>query len=253
MEQNEFELFYQPRISIPENRIVGAEALLRWRHREKGLVAPSHFIPLCEETGLIEPIGAWVLEQAARQQKAWQDRGHSLGVSINLSPRQFQNGGLLPLIRHIVTRSGCDPRLMELELTESMIMGNDSRVTRTLQVLNELGFGITIDDFGTGYSNLAYIQRYPVSCLKIDRSFIGDLKTNSAITELIISMCHLIKARIVAEGVETNEQLAWLRKRRCHEYQGYLFSPALPLDQFNQLLVRKDFTPGQGNPIALVG
>jgi diguanylate cyclase len=236
LEHGEFELFYQPRVSISSNRIVGAEALLRWRHREKGLVGPNQFISICEETGLIEPIGAWVLETAARQQKIWQTRGHPITVSVNLSPRQFRHEGLLPLVRQIAAETRCDPALMELELTESMIMGNDDKVAESLQVLHDLGFSISIDDFGTGYSNLAYIQRYPVSCLKIDRSFVADLKTNSAITELIISMCQLIKAKIVAEGVETKEQLTWLKNKRCHEYQGYLFSQPVALDQFDILL-----------------
>jgi diguanylate cyclase (GGDEF)-like protein len=237
LEQGEFELFYQPRVSIADNCIVGAEALLRWRHPEKGLVGPSHFIALCEETGLIEPIGTWVLETAARQQKAWQDNGYRITVSVNLSPRQFRNERLLSVIRRIITATGCDPTLLELELTESMIMGNDERVASTLRVLSDLGFGISIDDFGTGYSNLAYIHRYPVNCLKIDRSFVADLTTKSAITEVIISMCHLINAKIVAEGVETEEQLTWLRDKKCHEYQGYFFSPPVALDEFDGLLV----------------
>jgi diguanylate cyclase len=236
LEQDEFELFYQPRVSIADDRVVGAEALLRWRHPEKGLVGPSHFIALCEETGLIEPIGAWVLETAARQQKAWQDAGYPISVSVNLSPRQFRNERLLTLIRQIALSTGCDPTLLELELTESSIMGSDHRVTETLRVLSDIGFSISIDDFGTGYSNLAYIHRYPVNCLKIDRSFVADLPTNSAITEVIISMCHLIKAKIVAEGVETKEQLLWLRDKSCHEYQGYLFSPPVARFEFDQLL-----------------
>ena len=253
LEQREFELFYQPRVSIAENRIVGAEALLRWRHREKGLVGPDQFISVCEETGLIEPIGAWVLETAARQQRIWQDSGHPITVSVNLSPRQFQNESLLPLVRQITAETGCDPTLMELELTESMIMGDDDKVAETLQVLSGLGFSISIDDFGTGYSNLAYIQRYPVTCLKIDRSFVADLKTNSAITELIISMCQLIKAKIVAEGVETEEQLAWLRKKRCHEYQGYLFSRPVALDEFDGLLAGMNSDRRRRGRLALVG
>jgi diguanylate cyclase (GGDEF)-like protein/PAS domain S-box-containing protein len=239
LDQGEFEVFYQPRVSIADNQIVGAEALLRWHHREKGLVGPSQFIALCEETGLIEPIGAWVFETAAQQQRLWQNGGYPIRVSVNLSPRQFRNEGLLSVVRQITAKTGCDPTLMELELTESMIMGNDDKVDETLRVLSDLGFSVSIDDFGTGYSNLAYIQRYPVNCLKIDRSFVADLTTNSAITELIISMCHLIEAKIVAEGVETEEQLAWLRKKGCHEYQGYLFSPPVALDQFARLLVER--------------
>jgi diguanylate cyclase (GGDEF)-like protein/PAS domain S-box-containing protein len=236
IEHGEFELFYQPRVSIADNQIVGAEALLRWRHREKGLVGPSQFIALCEETGLIEPIGEWVLETAAQQQRHWQVAGYPVRVSVNLSPRQFRNGTLLSLVRRIAAKTRCDPTLMEFELTESMIMGNDDKVDESLRTLIDLGFSISIDDFGTGYSNLAHIQRYPFNCLKIDRSFVADLTTSSAITELIISMCHLIKAKIVAEGVETEEQLAWLRKKGCHEYQGYLFSPPVALDQFDRLL-----------------
>jgi diguanylate cyclase (GGDEF)-like protein/PAS domain S-box-containing protein len=253
LEQREFELFYQPRVSIAENRIVGAEALLRWRHRTKGLVGPNQFISVCEETGLIEPIGAWVLETAARQQRIWQERGYPIAVSVNLSPRQFRNQSLLPLVRRITAETGCDPALMEFEITESILMGNDDKITETLQVLSELGFSISIDDFGTGYSNLAYIQRYPVTCLKIDRSFVADLKTNGAITELIISMCQLIKAKIVAEGVETEEQLAWLREKRCHEYQGYLFSRPVALDQFEGLLAGMNSDRRQRGRLALVG
>ncbi len=253
VEQGEFELFYQPRVSIAEDRIVGAEALLRWRHRVKGLVGPNHFISVCEETGLIEPIGAWVLETAARQQRVWQERGHPIAVSVNLSPRQFGNERLLPLVRRTIAETGCDPSRIELEITESILMGNDDKVRETLEELSDLGFAVSIDDFGTGYSNLAYIQRYPVTCLKIDRSFIADLKTNNAITELIISMCKLINAKIVAEGVETEEQLAWLRAKKCHEYQGYLFSRPVPVHEFDGLLEQMDSAYGRRAHLALVG
>ena len=236
LDQGEFELFYQPRVGMADNRIVGAEALLRWRSPKKGIVSPDAFISICEETGLIEPIGAWVLETAARQQRQWREHGHPISVSVNLSARQFRDDNFLTLVKDIVARTGCDPRLMEFELTESMIMGNDDKVTQTLRALYDLGFAISIDDFGTGYSNLAYIQRYPFSALKIDRSFVADLTNNSAITELLISMCHLIKATIVAEGVETIEQLDWLAAHGCHEYQGYLFSRPAPLCAFDAML-----------------
>ena len=241
--RGEFELYYQPRVSIADNAIVGAEGLLRWRRPEKGLIYPDDFIPLCEETGLIEQIGAWVLETAARQQRIWQEDGHAITVSVNLSARQFRNENFLQRIRSIAADTGCNPSRIELELTESMIMGNDHRVADTLTALSALGYTISIDDFGTGYSNLAYIQRYPVNCLKIDRSFVADLSVNSAIPDLIISMCHLIKAKIVAEGVETQDQLDWLRARQCHEYQGYLFSPPLTRDAFDALLVTSKRDP----------
>jgi len=252
LEQQEFEVFYQPRVSIAGNQIVGAEALLRWRHPTKGLVPPDQFIAICEETGLIEPIGAWVLETAARQQKAWRERGYPIVVSVNISPRQFSTDSLLPLVRDVVATTGCYPTLMELEITESVLMGRSDKVVETLQVLSNLGFGISIDDFGTGYSNLGYIQRYPVTCLKIDRSFVADLKKSSAITELIISMCGVLNAKVVAEGVETEEQLTWLHKKKCHEYQGYLFSRPVALDEFDVLLTRTDCR-GQSRPrLALV-
>jgi diguanylate cyclase (GGDEF)-like protein len=236
LEEQEFEVFYQPRVSVADNQIVGAEALLRWRHGTKGLVGPNEFISICEETGLIEPLGEWVLETAARQQKAWQDQGYLLDVSVNLSPRQFRNKMLLPIVGRITDETGCDPTHIDLEITESMLMGSDDDIGETLRTLSGLGF--RIDDFGTGYSNLSYIQRYPVSCLKIDRSFIADLKKNSAITKLIISLCKMINAKVIAEGVETEEQLAWLRKNECNEYQGFLFGPPTTVDEFDRLLVQ---------------
>lgn len=245
LEEREFEVFYQPRVSIPDNRIVGAEALLRWRHGTKGLVGPGEFISICEETGLIEPLGEWVLETAAKQQKAWQDQGYLLDVSVNLSPRQFRNKMLLPIVGRITEETGCDPTHIDLEITESMLMASDDEIGETLRTLSALGFRISIDDFGTGYSNLSYIQRYPVSCLKIDRSFIADLKKNSAITKLIISLCKMIGAKVIAEGVETEEQLAWLRKNECNEYQGFLFSPPTTVSEFERVLVQ---TNTQGEP-----
>jgi diguanylate cyclase (GGDEF)-like protein len=249
--QNEFELFYQPRVSIVDNRIVGAEALIRWRHRTRGLVLPGEFIAVCEETGLIEPIGTWVLETAARQQRMWSDRGYPINVSVNLSPRQFRNKGLIANVRRIVAETGCEPSRLELEITESVLMGNDDSVGDALQTLSDLGFRISIDDFGMGYSNLAYIQRYPVKCLKIDRSFVGDLQTNSAITELIISMCKLLDVNIVAEGVETEEQLEWLQRKNCHEFQGYLFSRPVCVADFEALLAATNGLPAAVAPLAM--
>ncbi len=237
VELDQFELFYQPQVSFETNAITGAEALIRWRHPTRGLLAPGAFITVAEETGLVEPIGNWVIAEAAAQQKRWEQEGHNIKVSINLSPRQFRSDALIPVIQKAVEAEGCDPAMLDLEITESMLMGDNQRIISALEQLHEMGFNLAVDDFGTGYSNLAYLQRYPISCLKIDRSFIRDLNKTSAITELIISMCKLIDVNIVAEGVEEVEQLEWLRERGCHQYQGFYFSPPVPVGEFRQKLL----------------
>ncbi|MBK7263489.1 MAG: EAL domain-containing protein [Rubrivivax sp.] len=235
LERGEFELFYQPKLTI-DNRLVGAEALLRWRHPERGLVSPAVFVPVCEEIGLIGDIGAWVIESAARQQVRWRDQGHRLQVALNLSPRQLAGTQLLDTVRAVVASTGCDPRSLELEVTESMLLGNDLHTRRLLTQLSEMGFSIAIDDFGTGYSNLAYLQRYPIRTLKIDRSFVQAIGQSSTLTEVIVMMCKALNLHMVAEGVERADQLAWLAERGVHEYQGFLFSPPLPVAEFDQLL-----------------
>ena len=253
LDNDQFELYYQPQVSFEDNRITGAEALLRWRHPTRGVLAPGAFITVAEESGLVEPIGDWVIAAAASQQKRWQDAGHPINVSINLSPRQFRSDNLIPTIQRAVETEGCDPSMLDLEITESMLMGDSQRIINALQQLHEMGFNLAIDDFGTGYSNLAYLQRYPISCLKIDRSFIVDLNKTSAITELIISMCKLLRVKIVAEGVEEIEQLDWLRKKGCHQYQGYYFSPPVPVPEFEQnLLAQHPATGDTSVPSSLV-
>ena len=238
-ERGEFELYYQPRLSIAEGRIIGAEALLRWHHPTRGLVLPGAFIPHAEKTGLIDRIGTEVIRAAAAQQRAWAVAGHDVSVSINLSAHQFRDPHLKTTIAEIVAATGCEPRRIQVEITESMLVGDDRTTAETLEALTALGFSIAIDDFGTGYSNLATIQRHPIDTLKIDRSFIATLETQPALAELIIGMCHLLDLRTIAEGVETEEQLAWLKARNCHEYQGYLFSPAIPGEAFDELLDRQ--------------
>ena len=239
VDAGEFELFYQPQVSFDTGRITGGEALLRWRHAERGLLNPGDFITVAEETGLIEPIGEWVISNAAKQQRRWAEQGHDLRVSINLSPRQFRGDTLVSTIENIIAQDDCDPSMLDLEITESMLMGDNQRIIQALTQLHERGFKLAVDDFGTGYSNLAYLQRYPISCLKIDRSFVHDLHKTSAITQLIISMCKLLKVRIVAEGVEDIHQLEWLKLKGCHQYQGFYFSKPVPVDQFDQLLARE--------------
>ncbi|MGI9413199.1 MAG: putative bifunctional diguanylate cyclase/phosphodiesterase [Hyphomicrobiales bacterium] len=250
VDNEEFELFYQPQVSFHTGQITGGEALLRWRHEQRGLLNPGDFIAVAEETGLIEPIGEWVIAHAADRQKQWADQGHDLKVSINLSPRQFRSEALVPTIEKVAATDGYNPAMLDLEITESLLMGDNQRIIHALQRLHEMGFNLAVDDFGTGYSNLAYLQRYPISCLKIDRSFVRDLHKTSAITQLIISMCKLLKVRIVAEGIEDVHQLEWLKLKGCHEYQGFYFSPPVPVAEFDQLLTRNDKTlvPGQPQP-----
>ena len=231
-------VYFQPRVEVATGRIVGAEALVRWCHPQRGMIPPDVFIPVCEDCGLICELGAMVLEVSARQQVAWAAQGWWLKISVNLSPRQFFYNALLQDVRDILDRTGCDPRGIELEITESVLLGHDGRTVATLEALNALGLAIAIDDFGTGYSNLAYLHRYPVDTLKIDRSFIRSLDDLPALTEMIVTMCQVLKVNMVAEGVETAEQLAWLRARGVHEYQGFLFSPAVPPPTFERLLQR---------------
>jgi diguanylate cyclase (GGDEF)-like protein len=239
LEQGEFEVFYQPRLAFDTEAIVGAEALLRWHHPTRGLVLPGAFIPFAEKTGLIDKIGACVLREAALQQKAWAEAGFDVSISINLSARQFRDPRLAEMTRGVVAETGCDPRRLQIEITESMLIGDDQVSAQTLRALADLGLSIAIDDFGTGYSNLGTIHRHPIDTLKIDHSFVATLETRPALAELIIGMCRLLDMRIVAEGVETEEQMAWLKARNCHEYQGYLFSPAIPADHFEELLRRQ--------------
>ncbi|MFN0185465.1 MAG: putative bifunctional diguanylate cyclase/phosphodiesterase [Aquabacterium sp.] len=237
LERGEFELFYQPKLTI-DNRLVGAEALLRWRHPERGLVSPLVFVPVCEEIGLIGQIGDWVLETAALQQVRWRDAGHTLKMAVNLSPRQLAGAQLVASVQDIVQRTGCRPGDLELEITESVLVGNDQHTRRVLELLHSMGFTIAIDDFGTGYSNLAYLQRYPLQTLKIDRSFVQTIGESDTLTEVIIVMCKALNLHMVAEGVERPEQLAWLAERGVQEYQGYLFSPPMPVAEFDHLLSR---------------
>ena len=236
LERGEFELFYQPKLTV-DNRLVGAEALLRWRHPERGLVAPSIFVPVCEEIGLIGLIGEWVLEAAARQQVRWREAGHALKVAVNLSPRQLAAPQLVARVQDIVARTGCQPGDLELEVTESVLLGNDLHTRRMLGQLHAMGLSIAIDDFGTGYSNLAYLQRYPIHTLKIDRSFVQAIGRSATLTEVIIMMCKALNLHMVAEGVERPEQLAWLAERGVHEYQGFLFAPPMPVAEFDALLL----------------
>jgi len=217
-------------VDIRTGLITGVEALLRWKHPRRGLVAPSQFIPLAEETGLIVPIGEWVIATACARIKSWQDLGLAqLSVAVNLSARQFADPMLVSRLTQIIRASGLDPSHLELEITESVAMSNGELTVVALEKLKALGVKIAIDDFGTGYSSLSYLKRFPIDTLKIDRSFIRDIPMDSGdkkITRAIIAMAHSFKLTVVAEGVETAEQLAFLRTQRCDVAQGFfLYRP----------------------------
>lgn len=240
IDRKEFELFYQPKVDIPSGRIIGAEALIRWHHPEMGMVSPVRFIPMAEETGLIVPIGEWVLRTACAQNKAWQDAGLPfISVSVNLSARQFSQEGLVESVATMLDSMGLAPKHLELELTESIVMNSAELFVTKLQELQDLGVQLSIDDFGTGYSSLSYLKRFPLHHLKIDQSFVRDIATDAddaAITSTVISLGHSLNLKVIAEGVETEEQLAFLREHNCDEMQGYYFSRPLPANEFATLL-----------------
>ena len=239
LERQEFVLHYQPQVDLRSGRIVGMEALIRWQHPELGMVAPHRFIGLAEETGLIVPIGAWVLRTACAQAKAWQDAGHGpLRVAVNLSPRQFGEPGLLADIAGVLAATGLPPACLDIELTEGLFMHDVALAVDLLHKLKGLGLALSIDDFGTGYSSFSYLRKFPIDVLKIDRSFVSDIRRDdeAAIVVSIIALAHNLKLRVIAEGVESEDQLDYLRRNGCDEMQGYHFSPPIAAGPFEQLL-----------------
>ena len=237
VKESALKLHYQPIVRIADRTIIGAEALLRWHDDEHGEIAPQVFIPLAEESGLIHILGDWVLKSAAEQCAAWRKAGVELTVSINLSGRQFYRDDLAQRISDIVRNAGCQPSWIELEVTESSLLHDLDAIRKVLQRLRDEGFSVAIDDFGTGYSSLSHLKHFPIDTLKIDISFIADLETDpgdAAITEAIIALARGLNLRVVAEGVGTSGQLAFLEARECHGFQGFLFSEAMPPDEFSE-------------------
>ena len=236
----QFELHYQPKVDTTTGMIHGAEALLRWRHPQRGLVPPAEFIPLAEACGLIESIGGWVVREGCRQARAWQDQGlPPLRVAVNLSAMQFRHGNLLHLIRDALNAASLEPRFLEVEITESALMSDPEESVAILEQLSRMGVVVSVDDFGTGYSSMSYLHRFPIDKLKIDRGFISELMScadDATIVRAIVSLAHSLRLKVVAEGVETNEQLDLLKQLGCDQYQGYQFSPAVPPAEFAGLL-----------------
>jgi diguanylate cyclase (GGDEF)-like protein len=244
LERNELALHYQQKVNLKTGQICGAEALVRWLHPEWGLVRPARFIPLAEETGLIVSIGEWVLREACRQTRAWLDEGLEPGtVSVNLSVRQFRQEGLVRSVSRILEETGLEPSRLEMELTESMVMHNVDAAIAILQGLKQLGVRLSVDDFGTGYSSLSYLKDLPIDTLKIDRSFVRDIGAGEeadegVLAQAIISLAHALHLKVIAEGVETDPQMRFLRRHQCDEVQGFFHGEPVAPEQHARLLIR---------------
>jgi diguanylate cyclase len=240
---NQFELHYQPKVDTATGRINSAEALIRWRHPERGLLPPAEFIPIADECGLLDAIGEWVLREACRQGRIWQQRGpRALRVAVNLAPSQFRLVDLVGQIRRALDASGLDPTLLEIELTETAVMSDAEESVHILEAISRMGVLVSVDDFGTGYSSMSYLRRFPIDKLKIDRCFVEQMTArpeDASIVGAIISLAHSLRLKVIAEGVQTPEQLQMLAKLGCDQYQGFYFSPALLPAEFEKL-VRED-------------
>jgi EAL domain-containing protein (putative c-di-GMP-specific phosphodiesterase class I) len=247
LKEDEFLLHYQPQIDLASGAMVGAEALIRWSSPDRGLVFPKQFVPIAEACGLIVPIGRWVLREACRQLQAWLDAGlPAMPVAVNTSAMEFRHEGFLDGVASILKETGLAPRYLELELTESVLMHDAGSPVAVLEDLKAMGVRLAIDDFGTGYSSLSYLQRFPIDTLKIDRSFVCDIASEgngSTIVSAVIAMGRTLGQRVIAEGVETQEQLAFLRTRHCDEGQGFHFSRPLSAEDFRRLLVTGNDEP----------
>jgi len=243
LEQKQFELHYQPKVNTATGVVHGAEALLRWTHPVHGVIPPATFIPIAEESGLIGAIGAWVVREACRQARAWQLDGlPSMRVAVNLSASQFRQGDIVTIIRDALDAAGLEARFLEVELTESAVMTDPEESVAILEELSTMGVLVSVDDFGTGYSSMSYLRRFPIDKLKIDRGFINEVMLrpeDASIVRAIVSLAHGLKLKVVAEGVESTEQVEFLKTLGCDQYQGYHFSPALPAPQFEALVRSK--------------
>jgi diguanylate cyclase (GGDEF)-like protein len=254
LEQREFELLYQPQVGLDTGTVVGFEALLRWRHPELGMVAPDEFVPLAEESGLIEPLGIWVLRTACEQHRAWRQAGlPNLRLAVNMSARQFERPGLEGRIREMLGETEMDARRLELELTERVLMQEGDHTGTVLANLSDLGVSLALDDFGTGYSSLSYLKRFPITRVKIDRCFVRDIATSggdAAVARAVIAMAHGLGVEVVAEGIETQEQLTVLRRYGCDEGQGFLLGrPVVPSEVLDA--VRRQGWPAGRRPAAV--
>jgi diguanylate cyclase (GGDEF)-like protein len=241
LDQDELQLYYQPQVNLITGRIIGVEVLLRWNHSHLGLILPDRFIPLAEENGSIISIGKWVLQTTCIQAQTWQhEKSVPIRVAVNLSARQFKQPNLIASVHQVLQETGLPPELLTLEITETSVMEDVDLTVNILQEFRNMGINISIDDFGTGYSSLNYLKRFPLDSLKIDQSFVQDISSDpnaAAIVKAIIAMAHSMQLKVIAEGVETHEQINLLRQSGCYSIQGYVFSPPVPAGEFEQMLL----------------
>lgn len=241
IEQNQFELYYQPQISLKSGKLIGVEALLRWPHKEKGMISPADFLPVAEESGVITQIGEWVLHTATKQVKAWRDQGFPLTVAVNLSTLQFKQKNIVDVVSRILRETDLEPEFLELEITESGIMHHPSEAILLMKAFRRLGVQLALDDFGTGYSSLSYLSRFPVQKLKIDQSFVKHLGSETkgrTLADIIILLGQVLNLKVIAEGVETEAQLNFLKERGCDEVQGYFYGKPTCAEDCPQLFER---------------
>jgi EAL domain-containing protein (putative c-di-GMP-specific phosphodiesterase class I) len=240
IDKQEFRLLYQPKINVKTGAVTSAEALIRWQHPERGLIEPARFVPIAEESGLIEPIGRWVLHEACRQAKAWQDAGlRPVPVSVNISALEFRNTTFVENIADVLRQTGLEPRYLEIELTETVLMADVKATNVVLHALKKLGVQLAIDDFGTGWSSLSYLRQFPVDALKIDKSFMQEITEGAheaPIVSAMITMGKRLHQRVIAEGVETRGQLLFLQAEDCGEAQGYYLGRPMVAEQFARVL-----------------
>lgn len=236
IEENEFVLYYQPRVDLRSGRTVSVEALVRWIHPKHGLIMPDKFIPICEETGMIEDLGEFVLKTGCHKALEWTQAGFNMGISINISPRQFQGKRLIDSLRDFASVPGFSCKKVELEITENVLFGDHQKIAEKLHEIVDMGYQVAIDDFGTGYSNLSYISRFPLNCIKIDKSFVRQLPESGPIIQLILTLARQVGATSVAEGVETQAEYDWLLSEGCDQVQGYFFSRPVPCSELQASL-----------------
>lgn len=235
-------IHYQPQIDARTGSVMGVEALLRWQHSEAGMISPAKFIPLAEEQGLIVPIGEWVLEEACRRGKAWHDQGMEIQIGVNVAGQQIMHESLLPTVARVIQQSGIRPALLDLEVTENFLLRQPEITIPKLHKLREMGVSLSMDDFGTGFSSLSYLKKLPLNTLKIDQSFVRDIGEDpegTAIVKAIIVLAKSLGLEALAEGVETSEQLSFLRTHGCHQIQGYYFSRPLPVDELPDFVLNQ--------------